>query len=133
MSSTSLLGEKIVDARRSKGMTQAELAELTGVSRASISLYESGNGHPSYKVLGKLSKALGVLFVQPEEVSGEMATVKHTTELSKNSGASTELQSQLMQEQVAIQEKHIEQLQEQVKRLEAQVDLLVRIMGDSRK
>jgi transcriptional regulator with XRE-family HTH domain len=60
----SSLGEKIEAARRSKKLSQEKLAELLGVSRASVSLYETNSGRPSYKVLGKLSEVLGVSFME---------------------------------------------------------------------
>lgn len=58
MVNDSLLGEKIEAARKRKKFSQAKLAELVGVSRASISLYETGGGDPSYKVLSKLAEVL---------------------------------------------------------------------------
>lgn len=58
MVNDSLLGEKIEIARKRKKLSQAKLAELVGVSRASISLYETGGGDPSYKVLSKLAEVL---------------------------------------------------------------------------
>lgn len=62
MTNNSLLGEKIESARKKKKLSQAKLAELIGVSRASISLYETGAGNPSYKVLAKLAEELDIFF-----------------------------------------------------------------------
>jgi transcriptional regulator with XRE-family HTH domain len=55
-------GNFIEQARKRKNLSQAQLAELVGVSRASISLYETGAGDPSYKVLGKLAEVLDFSF-----------------------------------------------------------------------
>jgi transcriptional regulator with XRE-family HTH domain len=52
------LGARLEIARKSKGHTQAELAEMVGVSRASIALYESGIGNPSLSILRALSLRL---------------------------------------------------------------------------
>jgi transcriptional regulator with XRE-family HTH domain len=49
------LGARLEIARKGKGYTQAELAEMVGVSRASIALYESGIGNPSLAILRALS------------------------------------------------------------------------------
>lgn len=55
-------GNFIEQARKRKKLSQAQLADLVGVSRASISLYETGAGDPSYKVLGKLAEVLDFSF-----------------------------------------------------------------------
>ncbi len=49
---------KLESLRKFKKLNQSQLADLVGVSRAAISLYESGKNSPSYKVLKKLSEAL---------------------------------------------------------------------------
>lgn len=48
------------DVRRSRGVTQEQLAVKSGVSRATISAFESGNGDPILSTLQKLADALGV-------------------------------------------------------------------------
>ncbi len=54
------IGEKIHQYRRSKGLTQVELANLAGVSKAAISRYESGSREPSLKHLQAIAKAMGI-------------------------------------------------------------------------
>lgn len=62
------LGLRIKESRESKRMTQGELAQLTtsldsddvGVSRAVISMYESGKNRPSPKELRLLCEALQI-------------------------------------------------------------------------
>ena len=62
MEITHNLGQKIETARKKKKLSQAKLAEIIGVSRASVSLYETGAGNPSYKVLAKLAEVLDLFF-----------------------------------------------------------------------
>lgn len=52
-------GERIKFLREKKKLTQAELAEIVGVSTTSISMYELGERNPTDVVKIKLSKALG--------------------------------------------------------------------------
>lgn len=50
----------LITARKSKGLTQLQLAELTGFSRASIINWENGLRSPTVTDLQKLASALGV-------------------------------------------------------------------------
>ena len=45
--------------RKSKKMTQQDLADKTGMDRADISKIENGSANPTLKTLEKLAKALG--------------------------------------------------------------------------
>lgn len=47
-------------ARKSKGLTQAQAADLVGIRQQSYHLYESGKQDPKSEVLASLCKALGV-------------------------------------------------------------------------
>lgn len=51
---------KLKEIRTTKGFTQKELAEKVGVDTSSISKYETGVAEPSYEVLMKLARVLGV-------------------------------------------------------------------------
>lgn len=51
--------EKLAYLRAQKGMTQRELAALTGIAWSMISKYESGKSKPRLKVLLRLEEALG--------------------------------------------------------------------------
>ncbi len=51
------LGKKIKIARRTKRITQTELARAIGVSDKSISAYESGRIDPPISVLSKIAKS----------------------------------------------------------------------------
>lgn len=45
--------ERLRDARKAKGLTQAQLGELVGCAKNTISSYESGVNEPSVAVLNK--------------------------------------------------------------------------------
>ncbi len=53
-------GEKIRALRLEKGLTQAQLADMIGVVKGSISAYEQGKKHPSVEVLIKLCSVFDV-------------------------------------------------------------------------
>lgn len=46
--------------RLKKGLTQEELAKLTGLTRSAIGMYESGNREPKYEVLEVLADFFNV-------------------------------------------------------------------------
>ena len=52
--------EKLQELRKSKGLTQEELAEALFVSRTAISKWESGRGYPSIDSLKEISRFFGV-------------------------------------------------------------------------
>lgn len=52
--------QAIIDARKSTGMTQKQLAEKTGITQADISRLESGSGNPSLKTLQRLAEGMGM-------------------------------------------------------------------------
>lgn len=54
------LNEKLQELRKSKGMTQEELAEVLYVSRTAISKWESGRGTPSIESLKQISAVFSV-------------------------------------------------------------------------
>ena len=54
------LNEKLQELRKSKGMTQDELAEVLYVSRTAISKWESGRGTPSIESLKQISALFSV-------------------------------------------------------------------------
>ena len=56
----STLGETLRKMRRERRMTQAEVAELVGVTQGTYSLYESGKFHPGVKIIAKISAIFGV-------------------------------------------------------------------------
>lgn len=54
------LGKRLREARESKGLTQKELAELLGISAATLSKYENDTQAPSADTLGNMSVILGI-------------------------------------------------------------------------
>ncbi len=71
--SQKLLAETVVSVRKSKGMTQAQLAEAAGMNRAMISRLESEDYVPSIDQLQALGGVLGFeptdMFVEDEHVN----------------------------------------------------------------
>lgn len=54
------LNEKLLELRKQKGLTQAELAEILFVSRTAVSKWESGRGYPNIDSLKAIAKFFGV-------------------------------------------------------------------------
>jgi len=54
------IAKKIKILRKTRGLTQQQLAEMLGVQRATISNYEIGRRSPHIKELEKLADILGV-------------------------------------------------------------------------
>ena len=54
------LNEKIIYSRKKAGMSQIDLADALGVSRQSVSKWETGESNPDITKLPALAKALGV-------------------------------------------------------------------------
>ena len=52
--------EKLQELRKSKGMTQEELADALYVSRTAVSKWESGRGYPNIESLKEISKYFSV-------------------------------------------------------------------------
>ncbi len=48
----------MIDARLSRGMTQKEIAEATGIAQGEISKLENGTRNPSIKLLQRLAEGL---------------------------------------------------------------------------
>lgn len=53
------IGEALICARMEAGMTQKQLAEMTGISQGDISKMERGLGNPSLNTLKRLAKGMG--------------------------------------------------------------------------
>lgn len=54
------IGERIKTARKKAGLTQAQLAEKTGVATITIRQYELGKRQPRIEQLRKIASALGL-------------------------------------------------------------------------
>lgn len=53
------IGNRIKTARQKKGMSQEELAQAIGATKAAVSRYEAGKRRPSYDQLQRIAAALG--------------------------------------------------------------------------
>jgi transcriptional regulator with XRE-family HTH domain len=65
---------KLKDLRRKAGLSQAQLAARSGVSREAIARYETGPRIPTLTVAQALAEALGVdctAFVEPRRRKGK--------------------------------------------------------------
>lgn len=51
----------IAAARKSKHMTQKELAEMTGIDQSDISKIETGNANPALSTLMRLAEGMGMV------------------------------------------------------------------------
>ena len=67
------VGERIRAARKSAGLTQAQLAEKSGVASISIHQYESGKRQPRIEQLKKIAVALGIRWYEllPDDQQGD--------------------------------------------------------------
>lgn len=76
--------EKLQELRKSRGLTQEELAEALFVSRTAISKWESGRGYPSIDSLKEISSYFSVSI--DDLLSGEqlifIARKKKTNQIS---------------------------------------------------
>jgi len=52
--------QAILDARKASGLTQKDLADITGINQADISKMENGNANPSLKTLLRLANGMGM-------------------------------------------------------------------------
>nr|WP_047576997.1 helix-turn-helix transcriptional regulator [Methylobacterium sp. ZNC0032] len=64
-----VVGRNVARIRRARGMTQEDVARVSGFSQQYLSGLESGTRNPTIKTLSELAQALGVGFwdlVRPE-------------------------------------------------------------------
>lgn len=59
-----LLGKRIQELRKRKGLKQEQLAEICNVEPASVSNIENGRNYPSFQTLEKIIRALGISFTE---------------------------------------------------------------------
>ena len=50
----------IIEGRDERDLTQKQLAEVTGITKADISRFENGTGNPSLRTLKRLAEGLGM-------------------------------------------------------------------------
>lgn len=64
MDNKKLLGKRIRELRKKRGLKQEQLAEMIGVEPASICNIENAYNYPSFQNLEKITCALGVDFME---------------------------------------------------------------------
>ncbi len=52
--------QAMIDARKSSGLSQKQLAEKTGIAQSDISKLENGNANPSLRTLQRLAAGMGM-------------------------------------------------------------------------
>ena len=67
----SSLGKLIAERRKELNISQADLAEMSGVSLRTVNGIESGRANPSVKVLFELLQVLGLVITLKERVVHE--------------------------------------------------------------
>lgn len=53
------IAERLITARMEKGLSRAQLAEITGVKQSIISRIENATGNPSVETLRRIAEGLG--------------------------------------------------------------------------
>lgn len=81
--------EKLQELRKSRGLTQEELAEALFVSRTAISKWESGRGYPSIDSLKEISRYFSVSI--DELLSGDQLVLIAEKENKSNLGSLCDL------------------------------------------
>lgn len=74
------LGDVLAVARKARGLTQIELAELVGLTQPAINRYESGDRDPDQHIVAKLAEILGVtddLLIHGNRFRGALAVDAH--------------------------------------------------------
>ena len=62
------LGEQIAQRRKYFNISQADLAEMAGVSLRTVSAIENGSANPSISILSKILEILGFVITLQERV-----------------------------------------------------------------
>ncbi len=65
------LGKQIVNRRKQLKITQADLAEMSGVSLRTVNSIENGNANPSIDVLSRVLEPIGLIITLQERVIHE--------------------------------------------------------------
>ena len=78
-------GKKLMEARKNKGMSQEDLANLIGTKGPAIGRYERGVANPTIEVATKLANALNVsldYLVGKVDTEMDEATLKRIRDIS---------------------------------------------------
>lgn len=66
------IGDRIKEARKSKGMTQQAFADAIGLKRNTVATYEMGKAMPSDRTISDICREFGVNEIWLREGIGEM-------------------------------------------------------------
>lgn len=55
-----MLGKRIIELRKSVGLSQSELANIAGMEKSNLSVIENGKSNPQVLTLVRLASAMGV-------------------------------------------------------------------------
>ncbi len=84
MDNKKLLGKRIKEIRKTKGLTQEKLSEMAGIETSSLSGIESGRFFPSLHLLNKIASILNVELLEffkfvsvdvPENIDDEIIKI----------------------------------------------------------
>lgn len=65
------IGKQIEERRKSLGISQADLAEMSGVSLRTVSAIENDSANPSIEVLSRILSSLGLVISLQERIIHE--------------------------------------------------------------
>ena len=74
--SSAYFGRHLRELRRSRNLTQKELAESLGIAKSTISMYEKGHHEPNFDTLTKIANFFGAPV-------GSLVSPSHATEVIK--------------------------------------------------
>ncbi len=66
-----MIGERIREIRKAKGLTQRQVAAKSGLSNASIAFYELGNADPTLGSIIKVAKALECSIIELLDITDQ--------------------------------------------------------------
>ena len=87
-------GKLIAECRRSKNLTQQQLADLLGLSNKTISKWESGAGSPDISNLLEVAKVLDITV--DELLNGERKSVQVNDAVNENNSAKPQVTTSQM-------------------------------------
>jgi XRE family transcriptional regulator, regulator of sulfur utilization len=90
------IAHNLVHLRKSRGLTQMQLAQASGIPRTTLSYMESGSSNPSLKLLMTLASILGVTL---EEL---IASPRPSCFLSKRSDLKSQIRSKGQAEKIIL-------------------------------
>lgn len=97
------IGEKIIELRKAKKLTQEQLADLLGVSAPAVSKWETDSSYPDITMLCPLARALGT------DVD-TLLSYEETLSEEKHGQCMTEIVKMIREDKVREAEERLEQL-----------------------